>query len=202
MGSKEKSAVKKWMYQFDGYITHAVTITFKQSVVYGFGHLESPNNYYKQITELSSSHAEGKANIDNLWVNFEKYTKFINRTVLTKSAIRNDESIIIIPAVHGFDDNSDESGMMLWHLHLAIGIGNASGVRKNEFTYNDMAKVIRKASRKAGWANNVTDVQPYLDTGWLGYMMKEESSNKHDICASFVKNSRLPLSLRSSQVRI
>jgi hypothetical protein len=197
METLEKLETIRWMHQFDDYVTHAVTFTFKQTVIYGSGLLENTDNFYKEVTECSSARATGKANTDNFWYCFEKYKAYLNRTVLTPNAIKNGESIIIIPVLHGFDRPTKKSAMTRWHLHAAIGIGNATGVRNNGFTHEDLTTVINETWRKAPWTDNVTKVKPYRDTGWFDYMMKERSSNKRKICRSFIENSSIPLLLRS-----
>lgn len=86
-----KEQTEQWMTQFDEYLTHACTFTFKQAV-------------------------DGKLlSADDIWECWFNYCKYVNRLIYKHAAKNHNKSLLILPTLHGEVSNKR------LHIHAAIG---------------------------------------------------------------------------------
>jgi hypothetical protein len=85
--------------------------------------------------------------------------KRINTACFNRNQRRKGYSIGVVVTIEGW-----RAGENL-HSHLALSA--PSGMEFNEFT-----SVIESVTKKCNWLDRQKDIQPFVDSGWLDYMVK------------------------------
>lgn len=99
---------------------------------------------------------------ERAWALWENFCKYLNRTIYKHAAKRHGKSLVVLPTLHG-----EMHGKRL-HFHAAIGCVDG------RLSYDQLKLVIEMCWRdQRGWTDQHIDIQPYKDTGWIGYMLHE-----------------------------
>lgn len=154
-----KTQTENWMAQFDEYLTHACTFTFRQEV---------------NGNKLSAEQA---------WQYWENFCKYLNRQIYKHAAKNHHKSLLILPVMHGELKNTR------LHFHCAIGCVDRS------YNFNELTAIVNKAWREMKWTDNETDIKPYRNIGWHGYMLKE--SVRMDLHSVDLTRCCIPVALKA-----
>ena len=119
----------------------------------------------------------------DVWEYWGNYCKYINRLIYKHAAKRHNKSLLILPVLHGEISNKR------LHIHAAIGCID------RDINYDKLRILINTAWREMKWTDNITEIAPYKDKGWINYMLHE--SVRMDLHSVDITRCRIPPSLKS-----
>ena len=138
----------EWLNQFQNYFTHALTLTFHPMRI---RHLQNKSN---------KKFAEARADILDLEKrSFRYFANRLDRGLFGNASARHGNKLLLVPVLEGlFEDGRP-------HYHCALGIPRDR--------FDVIGAKVREAWKETPLAGNQIDVQPYRNSGWLGYMSKQ-----------------------------
>lgn len=126
----------------------------------------------------------GKAVVaEDIWRNWENFCKYLNRIIYKHAAKRGRKSLLILPVLHG------ELSNKRLHIHAAIGCID------RDISYDKLRILIDTAWREMKWTDNITEIAPYRNSGWINYMLHE--SVRMDLHSVDLTRCCIPPSLQS-----
>jgi hypothetical protein len=118
-----------------------------------------------------------KVTAELAWLYWENFCKYLNRVIYKHAAKNHNKSLLILPVMHGELKNER------LHFHCAIGCVD------KDYSFDKLKAIINKAWRDMKWTENETEIKPYINVGWHGYMLKESvrmDLNSVDITRCFI----------------
>jgi hypothetical protein len=101
---------------------------------------------------------------ERIWKYWGNYCKLLNRKLYGHAAKRHNRTLLILPALHG------ASGTTRLHMHAAIGCVDG------DFNFEELKAMICDSWRTIRWAQPDIKIDPYRDSGWIDYMLREHKS--------------------------
>ena len=145
-----------WLMQYDKQFTHAVTLTFNQHKIRCL-----EKGLASTLKVLS------KADILELQKKSFRCFRFkLNKLLFGNDVTRRGRGVLMVPVIEGL-----YSGGRV-HYHCAIAIP--------EDRLSVFEGKLRDAWRYAPLSGDQFDIQPYRNSGWLGYMSKQAKYLKRE----------------------
>jgi hypothetical protein len=120
---------------------------------------------------------------EQLWKCWENYCKYLNRIIYKHAAKKHNKSLLIMATLHG------ELSHKSLHIHAAIGCVD------RELSFDELKGLLNKTWRDMRWTKNITEIKPYKDKGWIGYMLHE--SVRLDLSSVDITRCFIPPTLKT-----
>lgn len=138
----------EWLMTYDSQFTHAITLTFNSAMIKNFINKASP---FKFIAKADLLELQKKS--------FRCFANRLNKSLFGNLTIRHGNRLLLVPILEGLNGDSKV------HYHCALGVS------QDRFEAIEMK--VRDAWKHAPFSGNQVDVQPYRNSGWLGYISKQ-----------------------------
>lgn len=138
----------EWMMRFESEFTHFVTLTF------------NPARIRHIVNKSSKSHAGTKSDLLELQKrSFCCFANRLNKSLFGNASVRHANKLLLVPVLEGLFDGGKT------HYHCALGIPTDR--------HQAIEAKVWEAWQHAPLAGSQIDVQPYRNSGCLGYMNKQ-----------------------------
>jgi len=153
---------------YDSQFTHAITLTFNSRLIANFINKNAP---FKVIAKMDLLELQKRS--------FRCFANRLNKSLFGNTTARHGNKLLLVPILEGLHGDNKV------HYHCALG------VPPDRFESIEMK--IKGAWKHAPFSGNQVDVQPYRNSGWLGYINKQAKyinrecidwNNVHIPCAS------------------
>ena len=138
----------EWLQTYDSKFTHAVTLTFNSRQITNF---INKANTFKMITKADMLILQKKS------MNY--FANRLNKSLFGNVSVRHGNRLLWVPILEGV------CGDQKVHYHCSLGVPHDR--------FNAIEMKIREAWEHTPFSGNHVDVQPYRNSGWLGYSSKQ-----------------------------
>ena len=142
---KFRTAIYRYLLQYDDLLTHAVTLTFDGDQL---------NRFRRKTPDIDKETYEAV-----LQRSMRHFNNRLNRSVYGNAAQRNGKTLLMLPVMEGMQRNQNP------HYHCAIAA-------PTRIADAELKKMVRECWDSVAFAGQQIDVQPYRSKEWLSYISK------------------------------